>query len=99
MADLVTAATTAAVAGRKSGLDLVPQLKALAHTRLTGETAGAGIVLWPHDLYDLHWWVFKEEYYKRGNTGFPLGPHDPASQSPFAIPGRPFLKDDGLGPS
>jgi hypothetical protein len=97
LADLVTAATTAAVAGRKSGIDLVPWLKALAHTRLTGETAGAGIVLWPRSLYDLHWWVFQEQYYRRGNTGHPLGPHDPASESPFAVPGRPYLRDDGMG--
>jgi hypothetical protein len=93
LADLVTAATTAAIAGRKSGLDLAPRLKAMAHTRVTGETAGAGIVLWPDKLYDLHWWVFGEEYYRRGNTGIPLGPHDP---TPFALPGRPFRKDDGL---
>jgi hypothetical protein len=96
LADLVTASTTAAIAGRKSGLDLVTRLKAIAHTRLTGEAAGAGIVLWPYELYDLHWWVFGEEYYRRGSVGVPLGPHDPASKSPFAKPGRPFLKDDGL---
>lgn len=95
LADLVTAATTAAVAGRKSGLDLAPLLKDLAHTRVTGETGGAGIVLWPKELYDLHWWVFGEEYYRRGNVGFPLGPHD-TSAGPFARAGRPYLKDDGL---
>lgn len=93
LADLVTAATTAAIAGRKSGLALAPRLRALAHTRLTGETAGAGIVLFPNELIDLHWWVFEEAYYRRGNTGTPLGPYDP---SPFAKPGRPFLRDDGL---
>jgi hypothetical protein len=97
LADLVTAATTAAVAGRKSGLDLVPLLRELAHTRLTGETGGAGIVLWPKELYDLHWWVFGEEYYRRGSVGFPLGPHDPSAVGPLSKAGRPYLKDDGLG--
>lgn len=97
LADLVTAATTAAVAGRKSGLDLAPLLKELAHTRPTGETAGAGIVLWPKELYDLHWWVFGEEYYRRGDAGIPLGPHDPTAAGPLAKPGRPYLKDDGMG--
>lgn len=99
LADLVTAATTAAVAGRKSGLDLAPLLTELAHTRLTGETGGAGIVLWPSELYDLHWWVFGEEYYRRGNTGIPLGPHDPTAAGPLSRPGRPYLKDDGLSAS
>lgn len=98
LADLVTAATTAAVAGRKSGLDLATQLMELAHTRVTGEVAGAGIVLWPKELYDLHWWVFGEESYRRGGFGIPLGPHDPAAAGPFAKPGRPYLKDDGMGP-
>src|SRR5690606_28810204 len=42
-ADLVTAATTAAVASRARGLDFLAQLKALVHRRSTGECGGAGI--------------------------------------------------------
>src|SRR5690606_8706973 len=91
LADLVTAATTAAVAGRKSGLDLVSRLKALAHKRKSGETGGAGIVLWPPDLYDLHWWVFGETHYIRGNSGTPLGPNHTSKIVPI---GRPFIRHD-----
>jgi hypothetical protein len=65
----------------------------IAHRRLTGEAGGAGIVLWPKDLRDLHWWVFGETHYVSGNVGYPLGPHD---RSIFARVGRPFLKTDGL---
>ncbi|MEU7890981.1 DUF3800 domain-containing protein [Microbispora bryophytorum] len=45
LADLVTAATTAAIAGRQSGLDLVELLKPLARTNSHGYIGGAGLVL------------------------------------------------------
>jgi hypothetical protein len=87
LADLVVAATTAAVAGRKSGLDLAPLLNQLAHQNSCGGTAGAGVVLWPPELYNLHHWVFGENtYWKVGrNIGLPL-PH----------PGWSYATDDGL---
>jgi hypothetical protein len=47
LADLVTAATTAAVAGRQSGLRLRGLLLAVAHKHARGYAGGAGIVLWP----------------------------------------------------
>ena len=49
LADLVVAATTAAVAGRQSGLSLGPLLAKLMHRHKLGDANGAGIVLWPAD--------------------------------------------------
>jgi hypothetical protein len=77
LADLVVAATTAALAGRRSGLALASLLNRLAHKNAFGTAGGAGIVLWPPDLYNLHHWVFAEDtYWKVGRaTGWTL-PHD-----------------------
>jgi hypothetical protein len=57
--DLVTAATTAAVAGRPSGLQLRELLLALAHKHALGYAGGAGIVLWPRQP-NLFYWAFGE---------------------------------------
>lgn len=59
LADLVTAATTAAVAGRPSGLRLRELLLALAHKHALGYAGGAGIVLWPRQP-NLFYWAFGE---------------------------------------
>ncbi|GAA2500555.1 hypothetical protein GCM10010406_41320 [Streptomyces thermolineatus] len=67
LADIVVAGTTAAVAGRPAGLKLAPLLNELAHKRSQGLAGGAGIVLWPKEIRDLHWWVFKENHYIKGN--------------------------------
>ncbi|MEW2193679.1 hypothetical protein [Streptomyces microflavus] len=50
LADLVTAATTAAVAGREAGMELVELLKPLARRNAHGYIGGAGLVLWPRSL-------------------------------------------------
>ncbi|MGW6565078.1 DUF3800 domain-containing protein [Streptomyces sp. NPDC054975] len=92
LADLVTAATTAAFAGQTSGLELVELLKPLARTNAYGSIGGAGVVLWPNSLYDLYFWVLGESAYWRGGTSHALGP----SGEPFATPGRPFRESDGL---
>jgi hypothetical protein len=55
-ADLVTAATTAAVAGRKSGLALAPLLAQLMHRHKLNAVNGAGLVLHPKTLYNLLYW-------------------------------------------
>jgi hypothetical protein len=94
LADLVTAATTAAVAGMPSGLDLVPQLKGLARTNARGYIGGAGLVLWPQQIYDLYYWVLGEDTYVRGSTGHPLGPS--SVTDPFSRPGRTFERTSGL---
>lgn len=92
LADLVVAATTAAIAGRPSGLGLVPLLHQLARKTGYGYAGGAGITLWPPELRDLLYWIFNEDTYRTSNTWQVLGPAgDPASAA-----GRPFMKVDGL---
>lgn len=61
LADLVTAATTAAVAGRPHGLQLATLLLQLARKNNRGYAGGAGITLWPPGLRDLLYWVFQED--------------------------------------
>ncbi len=92
LADLVTAATTAAVAGRPHGLRLAPLLRQIARKNALGYAGGAGISLWPPELRDLLYWVFDEQIYVKGNIGEPLGPSD----TPFASIGRPFREQDGM---
>jgi hypothetical protein len=41
----------------------------LAHKNVHHLAGGAGIVLWPSDLYNLHSWVFGEETYAKVATG------------------------------
>ncbi|GAT68984.1 hypothetical protein PS9374_04649 [Planomonospora sphaerica] len=95
LADLVTAATTAAVAGRGQALELVPWLKQLARTNAYNLVGGAGVVLWPRDqLMDLFYWVFGENVYVKAGEQTLLGPA--AADPLFRQPGRPFLDDDGL---
>ncbi|MFI7470617.1 hypothetical protein [Nonomuraea sp. NPDC049646] len=92
LADLVTAATTAAVAGQFAGMKLAKWLKELARTNAHGLVGQAGVVLWPPDLVDLHYWIFEETHYAKGSSGYPLGP----SLGPFSQPGRTYQHDDGL---
>ena len=92
LADLVTAATTAAVAGRPHGLQLATLLHKLARKNNLGYAGGAGITLWPPELRDLLYWVFQEDTYFRAVGGYPLGPSD---TSPIAFL-RPFHGHDGL---
>ncbi len=93
LADLVTAATTAAVAGLPNGLELVDLLKPIARRNAYGSIGGSGLALVPKDaLADLYYWVLGETaYYKQGSR-YPIGPDN----SLFSQPGRPFQKHDGL---
>ncbi|MEU7819141.1 hypothetical protein [Pseudonocardia sp. NPDC049154] len=59
LADLVVAATTAAVAGVPAGLHLKDQLRALAHRHALGDLNGAGLVLFP-DYVNLYYWALGE---------------------------------------
>lgn len=94
LADLVVAATTAAVAGRPSGLALTSGLHQLAHKNRHGTAGGAGLKLWPPDLVDLYWWLFGEAEYWRSGKATPLGPVEPPD--PFILAGRPYKNNDGL---
>ncbi|MDH2388567.1 DUF3800 domain-containing protein [Streptomyces sp. HNM0663] len=93
LADLVTAATTAAIAGLPNGLELVELLKPLARRNAYGRIGGSGLALVPRDpLIDLYFWVLGEtDYYKNG-IAYAIGPTD----SPFSQPGRLFQNHDGL---
>ncbi|MFF2571171.1 DUF3800 domain-containing protein [Streptomyces sp. NPDC058084] len=91
LADLVTAATTAAVAGRENGLELVELLKPLARRNSRDYIGGAGLVLWPPSLADLFYWVFGETHYVRNGAVYPIGP-----QSGFSQPGSLFSTSSGL---
>ena len=87
LADLVTAASTAAVAGRPAGLELRHLLRQLAHRNYHDHAWGAGIVLYPQELINLCYWAFGEKGVSRvsANTG-------------FALPDRryTYFNDDGM---
>ncbi|GAA4153391.1 DUF3800 domain-containing protein [Actinomadura keratinilytica] len=96
LADLVTAATTAAIAGYSSGMKLAPLLQKLARTNAHGLVGGAGVVLWPPDLMDLYYWIFKETRYIKGGEEHSLGP--PNHRFSLRV-GRTYQYDDGLSES
>lgn len=87
LADLVVAATTAAIAGRKGGLDLKEWLTKLMHRHSLGDINGAGVVLFP-PKYNLYYHAFGETSCSKPgrNTGFELPKR-----------GEPYYADDGLG--
>lgn len=86
LADLVTAATTAAIAGRQSGLNLAPQLFKLMHRNKLGTAGGAGLVLWPAHR-NLMYWCFGETVFAK-----------PSSLAGVTIPysGWSYYEDSGL---
>jgi hypothetical protein len=86
LADLVTAVTTAAVAGRPSGLELGELLLALAHKHALGYAGEAGIVLWPRRP-NLFYWVFGERVWALPSAGYGYELPDP---------GWEYGSDDGL---
>jgi hypothetical protein len=88
LADLVVAATTAAVAGHPHGLALGPLLLQLAHKNKWDLAGGAGIVLWPSpQLANLLYWAFGEKTYAKV-----------AMNSGWTLPWRdwPYATDNGL---
>jgi hypothetical protein len=86
LADLVAAASTAAVAGRPAGLELKDLLRQLAHRNQYDFAWGAGIVLFPIEMVNLCYWAFGEE------TAFKV-----SMNSGFSLPDRrfSFFADDG----
>lgn len=88
LADLVTAASAAAVAGRPAGLELKDLLRQLAHRNEYNHAWGAGIVFFPIEMVNLCFWAFGETVaYKISVNGG------------FNLPDRrfPYYADDGLG--
>lgn len=63
LADLVTAATTSAIAGRAPGLALVPLLSQMFLRNRSGYVGGAGMVIWPPELNNLYHWVWGDAEY------------------------------------
>ena len=85
LADLIAGATTAAVAGNPYALALKPQLTRLAHRNNRRRVGGAGLSLWPPDLYNLFHWLYNDDTYIRGNSGYPM-----------PDPSLPYADSDGL---
>jgi hypothetical protein len=86
LADLVTAATTAAIAGRRSGLDLGTLLARLMHRHSLRAVNGAGLVLFP-ETYNLLYWCFGETLWAK-----------PSSQVSYTLPHSAwsYATSDGL---
>ena len=72
LADLIASATTAAVAGNRFALDLLPELRGLAHRNAHRRIGGAGLTVWPPELYNLYHRVCGDDIYVRSGNGYPL---------------------------
>lgn len=95
LADLVTAATVAAVAGNLYALELTPRLTQIADRLPEDRVGGAGLTVWPPDsLMDLYWHLYGEQVFVHRGTACQLGPI--AGADGFAQPDRPFFATDGL---
>jgi hypothetical protein len=86
LADLVVAATTAAVAGFPAGLRLKGELRELAHRHSLGDVNGAGLVLFPEQP-NLYYWAL-------GETGW----SKPSAIAGYSLPDPRFQygQDAGL---
>ncbi len=86
LADLVVAATTAAIAGFPAGLRLKDDLRELAHRRSLGDVNGAGLVLFPEQP-NLYYWAL-------GETGW----SKPSALAGYTLPFPrwEYGQDDGL---
>jgi hypothetical protein len=87
LADLVAAASAAAVAGRPAGLELKDLLRQLAHRNYLDDAWGAGIVMFPLELMNLCYWAFGEQSASKVSTN-----------SGIRLPNQqfPYFTDDGL---
>jgi hypothetical protein len=88
LADLVTSATIAAIAGNRYALELKSELMALANQNSHGRVGGAGITLWPPRLRNLFFWLCDDDIYIRSGVGTPL-----------PTPSLPYEDSDGLSKS
>ena len=90
LADLITGATAAVVAGGNSyANDLAPLLLALAHKNRRSMAGGAGVKLYPNQLRNLHHWAFGEDRFVNVATGQEW-------RLPSREPGWAYVSDDGL---
>lgn len=89
LADLVAGSVTAAVAGNKYGLALIPLIKPMMCQGHWG-IAQTGLKLYPDNLNNLHHWVHGATSYGRGFSGVGL---------PYAGLNWRYADDDGLGQS
>lgn len=85
LADLIAGSVTAAVAGNRYGLDLVPLIKPMMCINFWSYVGGTGLKLYPDKMNNLHHWVLGEDTFMRRGTGVGL---------PYA-PWR-YVEDDGL---
>lgn len=86
LADLIVAATTAAVAGRESGLALKRSLLALAHRHSLGDINGAGLVLFP-ECYNLYYWALGATSWSKPSK---------LTRTSLPVTGFRYDTDDGL---
>ena len=85
LADLVTAATTAAVAGYSRGLALLDLLNPLMRRDgASGRAGGYGLLLWPPELCGLYYWMAGDTEH-HGRSLVPPGGH-------FAWAGNDFTR-------
>jgi hypothetical protein len=73
LADLVTGATTACVAGeRRYAPPVFERIRSLLRAE-GGRIGGVGLKIQPDLRYmNLYHWLLGDQYYRRGNSGFPL---------------------------
>jgi hypothetical protein len=86
LADLVAGSVTAAVAGNKYGLDLIPLIKPMMCQGNWG-IPQVGLKLYPDNLNNLHHWVYGADVSGRGAKGVGL---------PYDGFGWRYAHDDGL---
>jgi hypothetical protein len=72
LADLVAGSMTAAVAGNRYGLALVPLIKPMMCINFWSRIGGTGLKLYPDKLNNLHHWVLGETGFSRGGGGVAL---------------------------
>ncbi|MFD8086429.1 DUF3800 domain-containing protein [Kitasatospora sp. NPDC059722] len=96
LADLVVGATTALVAGQKSGLALREPLLELIHRREDGDLSGAGLKLWPNSLENLYSWIQHDRPAEPGGDLRELMQLLGEDHYDAVLDRRPFARDDGL---
>lgn len=72
LADLIAGSVTAAVAGNRYGIALIPLIKPMMCTNWRGYIGGTGLKLYPDALNNLNHWVLGEHSFARGAGGVAL---------------------------
>ncbi|MFG6476383.1 DUF3800 domain-containing protein [Microbacterium sp. P06] len=87
LADLVAGSVTAAVAGNKYGMELMPLIKPMFCSGFHG-IPSVGLKLYPDKLNNLHHWVYGADSIGRGMSGAGL-PYQPGAWRYFENDGLP----------